>query len=160
MFAAVVTVVDTDAALPLNDNSNSFFTSTGVSDLGVTGDGLVGCCIGLTDGVGVGVRTIVVSPTCTGLGTNRFCSSPATFLFVTVTLTPVCRAGVTLEVVCVVCESRFVMVTFVSPTLVAELTDTTGALGGALVCSWLFCCCCCCCCGCCGIDDFAVACSC
>lgn len=115
--------------LLLNDCSNSFFTSTGVSALAGTTDDCEDCCIALGEGVGVGVRAMVVSPTCcTGLGANRFCSSELTFFAVTVTLTPgCCNTGVTFEVACDVTGSRLMMVTFVSPMLDAELTDTTGA---------------------------------
>lgn len=132
----VLDVDETDVELLLDDNSNSFFTSTGVSLLGTMEDCcFAACCIGPGEDVGVGVRTMVVSPTCcTGLGTNRFCSSEGTFLVVTVTLTPVCNTDATVEVVCVVTASRFMMVMFVSEIFDAdeELTDT-GTV--ALVCS-------------------------
>lgn len=124
-------VDETDVELLLNVISGSFFTSTGGSDTGATVDCFVDCCIGPGEGVGVGVRTMVVSPTCcTGLGTNRFCSSEATFFVVTVTLTPVCSTDATVDVVCVVTGSRFMMVMFVSAIVDAELADTTGALTG------------------------------
>lgn len=131
----VVVVDDTAVALLLKDSSSSFFTSTGVSDLDATADGFEDCCIVPGEGVGVGVRTMVVSPTCcTGLGANRFCSSAVTFLVVTVTLMPVCTIGATVETGCEVTGSRFTMVMFVvSPMLDAELTDTAGALD----CNWL-----------------------